>query len=65
MDYVRLGRTDIKVSTVGIGTWQFGTEGWGYGKDFTREDAIKAVREAFSYGINLIDRARDGPDSRC
>lgn len=51
MDYVRLGRTDIKVSTVGIGTWQFGTEGWGYGKDFTREDAIKAVREAFSHGI--------------
>ncbi len=56
-DYVRLGRTDIKISTVGIGTWQFGTEGWGYGRDFTREDAIEAVREAFSNGINFIDTA--------
>ncbi len=57
MDYVRLGHTDIKVSSVGIGTWQFGTEGWGYGRDFTREDAVEAVREAYNHGINFIDTA--------
>jgi len=54
MKYRRLGRTDLRVSVIGIGTWQFGGE---WGKDFTQGevDAIfDAAREA---GLNLIDTA--------
>src|SRR5438477_7175810 len=52
MKYRRLGKTDLRVSVIGIGTWQFGGE---WGKNFTQPeiDAIfDAAREA---GLNLID----------
>src|SRR5207247_4747387 len=54
MKYRRLGKTNLRVSVIGIGTWQFGGE---WGKNFTQVevDAIfDAAREA---GLNLIDTA--------
>ena len=33
MQYRRLGRTELRVSVVGVGTWQFGGE---WGKRFTQ-----------------------------
>jgi len=47
----------VRVSTVGLGTWQFGSTEWGYGSDYAREEAVKIVHRALELGINLIDTA--------
>src|SRR3954447_20833025 len=54
MKYRRLGRTGIKVSVVGVGTWQFGGE---WGKDFTQDEVDRMLRRARDLGINLMDTA--------
>ena len=54
MKYRRLGKTDLTVSVVGIGTWQFGGE---WGKSFTQDEVDRIVRRAGELGINLIDTA--------
>ena len=55
MKYRRFGKTDLKVSLIGIGAWQAGFRSWG--KGYTREDVIDAYRYAFENGINFIDTA--------
>lgn len=54
MKYRRLGKTDLKVSVVGVGTWQFGGE---WGMDFTQQDVDQILNKAKELGINLIDTA--------
>jgi aryl-alcohol dehydrogenase-like predicted oxidoreductase len=54
MKYRRLGKTDLRVSIIGIGAWQLGGE---WGKTFTQpqvDDMFDAAREC---GMNLIDTA--------
>ncbi len=55
MKYLEAG--GVRVSTVGLGTWQFGSTEWGYGSDYAREEAVKIVHRALELGINLIDTA--------
>ncbi len=55
MQYVSLGNTGIKVSVIGIGTWQAGGKFWG--SDVSDEAIIKALIKAHALGINLIDTA--------
>ncbi len=57
MKYTFIGDTDQKVSSIGLGTWQFGTKGWGYGIDFDKGIAIKIVHRALDEGISIIDTA--------
>lgn len=54
MKYRRLGSTDMIVSVVGIGTWQFGGE-WGH--DFHADDVARMLRRGKELGINLLDTA--------
>ncbi|MFC4401834.1 aldo/keto reductase [Gracilibacillus xinjiangensis] len=54
MKYRRLGKTNINVSVVGIGTWQFGGE---WGKDFNQKEVDAILHQAKHQGINLIDTA--------
>ncbi len=54
MKYRRLGRTGMRVSVIGLGTWQFGGE---WGVDFQPAEVEVIVREAEALGINLIDTA--------
>lgn len=54
MKYRRLGQTDLRVSVIGIGTWQFGGE---WGKNFTAEEVKQLLSRAGELGINLIDTA--------
>ncbi len=57
MDYTKLGKTGIKISKIGIGTWQWGTKSWGYGRTYTFKDLEGAFKEAYEQGINFIDTA--------
>lgn len=54
MKYRRLGRTELKVSVVGVGTWQFGGE---WGRSYSQEEANAVLARAKEVGINLIDTA--------
>ena len=54
MKYRRLGRTDLRVSVVGIGTWQLGGE---WGKTFEQTEVDTMLARASELGVNLIDTA--------
>jgi len=54
MKYRRLGRTNLKVSVIGIGTYQFGGR---WGKTFEQDEATRMLHAARDLGVNLIDTA--------
>ena len=54
MKYRRLGKTNLNVSVVGVGTWQFGGE-WGI--NYSQSEATDILLRAKDLGINLIDTA--------
>jgi len=54
MKYRRLGKTNLNVSVIGVGTWQFGGE-WGI--NYTQKEATDILMRAKELGINLIDTA--------
>jgi len=45
------------VSVVGLGTWQFGSPEWGYGREYDDREARAIVERALDLGVNLIDTA--------
>ncbi|MBT8184475.1 MAG: aldo/keto reductase [Eudoraea sp.] len=58
MQFRKLGYSDLKLSTIGLGTWAMGGGdwkfGWGPQED---ESSIKAIHAAIDQGINWIDTA--------
>jgi aryl-alcohol dehydrogenase-like predicted oxidoreductase len=54
MQFRTLGRTGLKVSVVGVGTWQFGGE---WGRSYTTTDVREILAAARDERINLIDTA--------
>lgn len=54
MQYRKLGKTGMKVSVIGVGTWQFGGE-WGH--DYTQSEVDRILHKAKDLGINFIDTA--------
>src|SRR5208282_811412 len=54
MRYRMLGKTGLRVSVIGAGTWQFGGE---WGVDFSQAEADAILDTAADCGINLIDTA--------
>ena len=57
MKYRKLGKSDLKVSVIGLGTGQFGSKPWGYGIGFGDEDVTKIIQHAIDLGINVFDTA--------
>lgn len=53
MEYIRLGWSDLKVSRIGLGAWQF-SDSWGV-TDYNMAKSI--INKAFEKGINFIDTA--------
>ena len=54
MEKIRLGRTDMRVSRIGMGAWQFSGDAWGA---FSYEQAKAVVAKALEVGINFFDTA--------
>jgi aryl-alcohol dehydrogenase-like predicted oxidoreductase len=54
MKYRMLGKTGLRVSVIGLGTWQYGGE---WGREYTQEEVTPLVQRALELGINLIDTA--------
>ncbi len=54
MNYRRLGKTELNVSAVGVGTWQLGGE---WGKVYEQSEVDRMIRRAGELDINLIDTA--------
>ncbi len=60
MRYRTLGKTGLRPSVIGLGTWQFGGE---WGVNFSQLDVDAILDAAADAGINLIDTAECyGPD---
>ncbi|HVX87172.1 MAG TPA: aldo/keto reductase [Phycisphaerae bacterium] len=54
MKYRVLGKTGLRVSVIGMGTWQLGGE---WGKEFEQGEVTGMIGRAHEVGINLIDTA--------
>jgi len=57
-DFIPLGRTNMRVSALGIGAWQWGDRFmWGYGSGYDDADLRRAFELTLEAGINFIDTA--------
>ena len=54
MQYRQLGTSDLRVSTVGMGTWALGNDFWGEVDD---NESIRALQAGIDAGITFIDTA--------
>lgn len=57
VEYRELGRSGIKVSAIGIGTWQWGSKIWGYSKTYNEDDLHESFSKALELGLNFFDTA--------
>ncbi len=67
MNQMKLGRTNLTISRVGLGTAAWGFKLMGYGKKFTKADLWEAYRISLDNGVNFIDTAdsyADGDSER-
>ena len=54
MEYMKMKSLDREISRIGLGTWSIGGWMWG-GTD--EQEALRTIRTALDYGINLVDTA--------
>ncbi|HEX4493135.1 MAG TPA: aldo/keto reductase [Acidimicrobiia bacterium] len=47
----------VRLSVIGLGTWQFGSKEWGYGSDYAANEAGRILDRALDLGINVVDTA--------
>lgn len=57
MEFKELGKTGIKISSIGLGTWQWGSREWGWGYSYGKKEVLEAFEKAREVGINFIDTA--------
>jgi len=61
MEYRRLGKSDLEISVLSLGAWQFGCERfWGR---VSERDVFEVIEKAVESGINIIDTAIGYDDS--
>ena len=47
----------MRLSRIGLGTWQFGSREWGYGREYATDVAPALIRRAVDLGITMLDTA--------
>jgi aryl-alcohol dehydrogenase-like predicted oxidoreductase len=48
---------EVRLSVIGLGTWQFGSKDWGYGTEYAENEAGRIAQRALDLGVNLVDTA--------
>ncbi len=54
MIYKNFGNTNLKISSIGLGTWVFGSDNWSGSEE---KESLMTVENAIDLGINFIDTA--------
>ena len=54
---IAIGRTDLRVAPLGIGTWQWGDRYWQFGGEYALSDVEEAYRVSRKSGIDFFDTA--------
>ncbi len=54
MKYRKLGKTDIRVSVIGMGCWAISGSKWGPTDD---QESVNAIKKAIRLGVNFFDTA--------
>jgi aryl-alcohol dehydrogenase-like predicted oxidoreductase len=55
---INIGKTDLKVPPLGVGTWQWGdTSTWQYGQGYARSEVEEAYRVSREAGLTFFDTA--------
>jgi myo-inositol catabolism protein IolS len=57
LEFKELGKSGIKISAVGLGTWQWGSREWGWGRNYGKKEVLEAFQKALEVDINFIDTA--------
>jgi aryl-alcohol dehydrogenase-like predicted oxidoreductase len=58
LETIQLGHTDVRITPLGIGTWQWGdTLMWGYGTGYAEADLRTAFDTTVAAGITFFDTA--------
>ncbi len=57
MEFRELGKSGIKISTIGLGTWQWGSREWGWNRLYGKKEVLGAFEKALEVGLNFIDTA--------
>jgi aryl-alcohol dehydrogenase-like predicted oxidoreductase len=57
MKYRKLGKSGIKVSEIGFGTWTIGLDWWTGGRKIDDDQAIRMLKRAYDLGINFYEMA--------
>ena len=58
MKYRKLGKSGIKVSEIGFGTWTIALDWWAGGKKMIDDDeAVRMLKRAYDLGINFYEMA--------
>ena len=55
MRYMKVGKTDLEVSRIGLGTWAIGGGSWWGDNDDA--ESIRTIHAALDLGVNLVDTA--------
>ncbi|MCX6030884.1 MAG: aldo/keto reductase [Chloroflexi bacterium] len=57
-ELIQLGSTDVRITPLGVGTWQWGDSTlWGYGKGYAEADIKAAFDASMAAGITFFDTA--------
>lgn len=46
-----------RISRIGLGTWQFGSSQWGYGRSYSEKELYAITKKAIELGVTLFDTA--------
>ena len=53
-----IGRSDLEIAPIGVGTWQWGDRSyWGYGESYGEADLEGVFHAALKAGLNFFDTA--------